>query len=635
MLINSNPMFYRKFLQDSTEILSHYNITKEHRYSDSLLVYKATHRPSSVPHYIRREAFAKTSGNLSRLSVLTQAHAQGIIHASKLFLEEVNSYLLLFIIEPIPMGSTTSLSSILEKQEFTHWQKQRLFKNIACTLDALHALGAPHLALTPESIVIENRSLVMLRGFPIAERDKEDFWYAPPEGLTELECFSGRIPSDIWALGCIFAEMFVSLTPLFQGLDSQEKLQRMFEVLGIPKFSEVQEYMSWEIYRAIRSRVKGAPFKLELFKCLNDEERDLLESMLEFSPEKRPSCKDIANAPWGSIDIPFRQDQRQPNFYEQIISEPFEYREQTRLGTHSSRVSENPFSRPVSVPPREAPSRSFLSDFKKHCKYISSDETKSCVAPYRTDYFEARPFKVDQTVHNYVSSEDTKSLPDRTMPKYNYVSSDEFRSSITKPRHHYKTSEESEPVEPPDNSVYLTICSVKKLQVPNLEMPVSFSFALFTSLKHTPKFHYSEVNYSQEFPVNSKEFKKAYRHNPLVIHTHSGDLVVGSTEVYLGLLFANSPVKGWYSISSGGMSVGTIEVEVRSRVGFSEFRVPERQIQVETGVLKEIEDGLEKLNSELKKKSSQIEQKQKDDDEFDETLKQLRRLLFQNNEQKV
>ena len=37
--------------------------------------------------------------------------------------------------------------------------------------------------------------------------------------------------SDMWSLGCVFAEMFISLTPLFQSVDNYERVLKYFEVI--------------------------------------------------------------------------------------------------------------------------------------------------------------------------------------------------------------------------------------------------------------------------------------------------------------------------------------------------------------------------------------------------------------------
>lgn len=44
------------------------------------------------------------------------------------------------------------------------------------------------------------------------------------------ERLPGNFASDLWSIGCVFAEMFVSLTPVFQAADNFDRALRFFEV---------------------------------------------------------------------------------------------------------------------------------------------------------------------------------------------------------------------------------------------------------------------------------------------------------------------------------------------------------------------------------------------------------------------
>jgi serine/threonine protein kinase len=118
------------------------------------------------------------------------------------------------------------------------------------------------------------------------------FWYSPPEELFGNDFLAVQSSSDIWALGCLFAEMFASLTPLFQAVDHTEKVYRMFEMLGVPEFNEVEEYMALETYEDLR-HIQGPPLIDKLFTGLSRGEQQLLGDMLKFDPNTRPSCQEL------------------------------------------------------------------------------------------------------------------------------------------------------------------------------------------------------------------------------------------------------------------------------------------------------------------------------------------------------
>jgi len=43
----------------------------------------------------------------------------------------------------------------------------------------------------------------------------------------------------MWALGCVFSELFVSVTPLFESADIQGVIIKHFEVMGLPKKEDI------------------------------------------------------------------------------------------------------------------------------------------------------------------------------------------------------------------------------------------------------------------------------------------------------------------------------------------------------------------------------------------------------------
>lgn len=73
----------------------------------------------------------------------------------------------------------------------------------------------------------------------------------------------------------------------------------MFEILGVPNFQEVEDYMKWDTYREIRTLAKMnvEPIKHLLFGSLTSKERELVTKMLSFHVEKRSTCREIAEFP--------------------------------------------------------------------------------------------------------------------------------------------------------------------------------------------------------------------------------------------------------------------------------------------------------------------------------------------------
>jgi len=70
-----------------------------------------------------------------------------------------------------------------------------------------------------------------------------------PQGYVKQLANNSRIEesegfaSDLWSIGCVFAEMFVSLTPVFQAVDTFERTIRFFEVIGLNYLSKVTLFL--------------------------------------------------------------------------------------------------------------------------------------------------------------------------------------------------------------------------------------------------------------------------------------------------------------------------------------------------------------------------------------------------------
>ena len=158
------------------------------------------------------------------------------------------------MVEPSPETSACeTLSVILKACNLIYAQRQTIFRNLVDAVLELERLGEPHLELSPSTILLETKFLVYVRPFSVGFKSQSDYyWYSAPEELLQEQASP---VCDVWALGCIYAEMFVSLKPLFQGVSDTQKLTKMFEVLGVPEFGKVQEYMTEETYEEVCAKI--------------------------------------------------------------------------------------------------------------------------------------------------------------------------------------------------------------------------------------------------------------------------------------------------------------------------------------------------------------------------------------------
>ena len=105
----------------------------------------------------------------------------------------------------------------------------------------IHKHGFFHRDLKPENLLCMGPELVKIADFGLAREIRSrppytDYvstrWYRAPEVLLRSTNYSS--PIDIWAVGCIMAEVY-TLRPLFPGASEIDTIFKICQVLGTPK----------------------------------------------------------------------------------------------------------------------------------------------------------------------------------------------------------------------------------------------------------------------------------------------------------------------------------------------------------------------------------------------------------------
>mmetsp|Transcript_18391 Transcript_18391/g.33076 ORF Transcript_18391/g.33076 Transcript_18391/m.33076 type:complete len:586 (+) Transcript_18391:1607-3364(+) len=584
-------MSYRQYLKDVPSELRQFEIYRETRQDASTVLYKACLKTDVNRHFLlKRHNFLRSTLTLERSDALILAWKAGLVFATEVMFDEEGDEMEVIVIEE---AEPETLGEVL-KSSLTYMQKQQLFKNLVATVDALHSYGVGHLELSPQTIFIEERSSICFRAFPISVSQRSDlFWYSPPEELFGNDFLAVQVTSDIWALGCLFAEMFASLTPLFQAVDHSEKVYRMFEMLGVPDLNEVEEYMALETYEDLKN-IQGPPLIDKLFTGLSRNEQQLLENLLRFDPNSRPSCQEI-------LDFSFFKQRNALEERRTIKSDslPTVYRDQSNI--YSVRTSQQKIERQEAETPGYT---SFLTDTPLLRTQTKTEELKKAV-------------KVDCGVG--------------TM--------------------------DSIPAVPKDNALVINVHTIRNLNAfqfnPDGNDRVSFCIEIegvrSNPSREYPALKHVKLDFSQEIAINSDRFRVVHRHKPLLIyvyhHSFNSQDLIGVAEVYLGLLFStlisgdkvDSSVNGWYHIvsSSSLSTVGQVLLEVKTQHPLNVIKriykpdSPEpAKMETSSNTLQSISQNLSQLNKDLLNKP---EVKVMQEDEFAVTLRHLRKILLEDN----
>ncbi|MCO5564966.1 hypothetical protein L7F22_045359 [Adiantum nelumboides] len=183
-------------------------------------------------------------------------------------------------------------------------------------LNYLHSNWIIHRDLKPSNILVmgdgDEQGVVKIGDFGLARIYQAPLkplgdngvvvtiWYRAPELLLGAKHYTTAV--DMWAVGCIFAEL-LTLKPLFQGIEDKsthnplqlDQLDKIFKVLGHPtpdKWPTLNNLLFWQ---TSRQRMQGPKSEISvLHQVVHIPQKtsayDLLSKMLEYDPCKRISA---------------------------------------------------------------------------------------------------------------------------------------------------------------------------------------------------------------------------------------------------------------------------------------------------------------------------------------------------------
>ncbi|XP_053738786.1 serine/threonine-protein kinase MAK-like isoform X2 [Synchiropus splendidus] len=194
-----------------------------------------------------------------------------------------------------------------EDKKFSEKEIRNILFQVLTGLAFVHKHGYFHRDLKPENLLCTGPELVKLADFGLAREIRSqppytDYvstrWYRAPEVLLKSVCYSS--PIDIWAVGCIMAELY-TLRPLFPGNSEVDEIFKICQVLGTLKKSDWPD--GFVLASAMNFRFpKCVPISLRsLIPNASEEAIVLMKDMLQWDPEKRPSAAQALRYPYFSV----------------------------------------------------------------------------------------------------------------------------------------------------------------------------------------------------------------------------------------------------------------------------------------------------------------------------------------------
>ena len=166
-------------------------------------------------------------------------------------------------------------------------------------LSYMHKYGFFHRDLKPENLLVTGEIIKIadfglareIRSIPPYTEYVSTRYYRAPECILKSTNYNS--PIDIWALGCIMAEMYLHPQPLFCGNNEREVLYKICSILGTPN----HEIWNEGIQQANKMDIKFPKFesqKLEsVIPMASKDAIDLISQMIKWDPNKRATASNL------------------------------------------------------------------------------------------------------------------------------------------------------------------------------------------------------------------------------------------------------------------------------------------------------------------------------------------------------
>ncbi|KAH7549377.1 hypothetical protein ACOSP7_025873 [Xanthoceras sorbifolium] len=129
-------------------------------------------------------------------------------------------------------------------------------------------------------------------------------WYRAPELLFGAKQYGAGV--DVWAAGCIFAEL-LNRRPFLQGTSDIDQLGKIFAALGTATASQWPDLAYLPDY--VEYQYVAAPPLRSLFPTASDDALDLLSKMLTYDPKARITAQQaLEHRYFSSAPLPTEPD---------------------------------------------------------------------------------------------------------------------------------------------------------------------------------------------------------------------------------------------------------------------------------------------------------------------------------------
>ncbi|XP_067666323.1 cyclin-dependent kinase 7-like [Haliotis asinina] len=172
-------------------------------------------------------------------------------------------------------------------------------------LEYLHSHWILHRDMKPNNLLINEHGVLKIGDFGLAKffgspsrpysHQVVTRWYRCPELLFGARFYSTGV--DIWAVGCILAELLIR-APFLPGESDLDQLSRIFQVLGTPGEDDWPDMQHLPDFIKFKQYPRQ-PLK-DIFIAAGDDLLEVMDNMLAMDPLKRCSATEALKMPYFS-----------------------------------------------------------------------------------------------------------------------------------------------------------------------------------------------------------------------------------------------------------------------------------------------------------------------------------------------
>ena len=168
----------------------------------------------------------------------------------------------------------------------------------------MHKYGFFHRDMKPENLLLTGKKVKIadfglareIRSIPPFTEYVSTRYYRAPECILRSQNYNS--PVDIWAVGCIMAEMYMHPMPLFYGSSEKEVFIKICTTLGSPNKNNWNEGVNQASKIGMKYPQSSGIDLANIVIGASPEAIDLMKQMLKWAPSARATAANLLNHPF-------------------------------------------------------------------------------------------------------------------------------------------------------------------------------------------------------------------------------------------------------------------------------------------------------------------------------------------------